>query len=277
MKIGLIGAENFHSKAFSTLFNEKKIFDGFSIDYICGDDDPAKCEALMRDYNIACRCENYEEVIEKADAVMITYRRGSMHAAPAIAALRAGKPAFVDKPFTADSRQAEEIIAAAEETGTPFCGGSTLKVLPVIQEIRSKIKPGTTVTIDYNADPNSPFDGFFFYSPHAVELAMLLCGEDCETLSASRSGSTVVTNLLYPDHQCVLITSPVKEDLHIRLTTNVVEDFTVQIGDAYRYGAEEFVEMVRTGRPARDYAFYRKAVALTEEIVRAYEANTAKS
>ena len=277
MKIGLIGAENYHSRAFAGLFQQEKRFPGFEIDCIYGEDDPVKCEAVLREFGIAHRCGSEAEVIERSDAVMITYRRGDAHAAPAIAALEAGKPAFVDKPFTADLAQAEAVVAAARRTGTPFCGGSTLKAMPLIGELRGKVRPGAVVTIDYNADPESPYGGFFYYSPHAVELAMALCGRQPLEVAATRTGGTVITNLLYPHCQCVLVTSPIKEKLDIRITTNLVEDFPIDDSMGYRYGAEEFVEMVASGRAARDYDFYLDSVRLTERITACYEGHTAQS
>lgn len=272
MNIGLIGAENFHSKAFAGLFNEQKLFEGFTASYICGADDPEKCAALEKEFNLI-HCDSEEEVIEKSDAVMITYRRGSDHAAAAKKALKARKPVFIDKPFTADVSEAEELIKLAKETGTPLCGGSTLKVMPIMQEIKDKIKEGMIVTIDYNADPESMYDGYYYYSPHAVELAMFFLGEKCKKLYAARCGTTVTANLLYEHNQCLLLTSPIKEDLHIRLTGSHVEDFTIDIGTAYRYGAEEFVQMIKTGKPMQNYSFYVESVKMMKEIMENYESN----
>ena len=99
MKVGLIGAENFHSRAFSDIFNKRKLFAGFQITAIYGGDDPEKCKVLCEEFGIPKSCSSEKEVIDCCDAVMITYRRGSMHAAPALEALKAGKPVFIDKPF----------------------------------------------------------------------------------------------------------------------------------------------------------------------------------
>ena len=109
-----------------------------------------------------------------------------------------------------DRAEAQKIVDTARETGTPFCGGSTLKNLPVIEEIRSAIVPGCTVSIDYNADPESPFGGFYFYGAHAAELCLILCGENYSEVHARRAGQEIVTDVTYPDRQCVLITSPIK-------------------------------------------------------------------
>lgn len=270
MKVGLIGAENFHSRAFSDIFNRRKLFPGFEITAIYGGDDPEKCMTLCEEFGISQNCGSEQEVIDSCDAVMITYRRGSMHAAPAIAALRAGKPVFIDKPFTCDVTEAQRIVDIARETGTPFCGGSTLKNLPVIDEIRRVITPGCTVSIDYNADPESPFGGFYFYGAHAAELCLILCGEDYSEVHSRRAGQEIVTAVTYPDKQCVLITSPIKEDLDIRVSGARVQDFKVTIDEAYRYKAEVFVQMCRDGKLTRDPAYYVKTVSFMDEIVKSY-------
>ncbi|MCL2772692.1 MAG: Gfo/Idh/MocA family oxidoreductase [Oscillospiraceae bacterium] len=109
MKIGLIGAQNSHSRHFCETINKNKKFDDAVISYIYGGDDPAECRKLCADYRLE-ECSSEEELIEKSDAVVITYRKGSIHYKPAINALKAGKPLFNDKPFVTDSREAKEII-----------------------------------------------------------------------------------------------------------------------------------------------------------------------
>ena len=248
MRVGLIGAENFHSRAFSDIFNRRKLFPGFEITAIYGEDDPEKCAALCEEFGISQSCASEQELIDTCDAVMITYRRGSMHAAPAIAALRAGKPVFIDKPFTCDVAEAQKIVDTARETGTPFCGGSTLKNLPVIEEIRSAIVPGCTVSIDYNADPESPFGGFYFYGAHAAELCLILCGENYSEVHARRAGQEIVTDVTWAR----------------------VQDFKVTIDEAYRYKAEVFVQMCQDRKLTRDPAYYVKTVSFMDEIVKSY-------
>ena len=48
-------------------------------------------------------------------------------------AICAGKPVFVDKPFTTDIAQATELINAAKRKNVQLMGGSTLKFLPEVK------------------------------------------------------------------------------------------------------------------------------------------------
>ena len=79
-----------------------------------------------------------------------------------------------------------------------------------------------------------------------------------------------MTDVTYPDRQCVLITSPIKEDLDIRVSGARVQDFKVTIDEAYRYKAEVFVQMCQDRKLTRDPAYYVKTVSFMDEIVKSY-------
>ena len=92
---------------------------------------------------------------------MVLQRRGSQHYDPAMKTVMRGKPIFIDKPFTSDLYQATKVIELAKEKNVPVLGGSTLKLLPKIQEITNLIKEKEpdTVIIRYQADERSIYDG----------------------------------------------------------------------------------------------------------------------
>src|ERR1019366_1438533 len=63
-------------------------------------------------------CSEYEEVLRdsEVDAVLIA-SRNQHHAAQALAALRAGKHVFVEKPMALTAEESGELCAAMEESG----------------------------------------------------------------------------------------------------------------------------------------------------------------
>ncbi len=268
MNIGLIGAQSFHSKAFSQIFNRDNLFPGCKITAICGSDDIEKRDELVSEYGIINCLETEAEVIDTCDAVLITYRLGEMHAAPAITALKAGKPCFIDKPLVRDSAEMAKIIAASKEGGVPFCGGTTLKELPAVKAIKNEITPGATVIIDYNADPESPFGGYAFYGAHSAELLLFLCGIDYENIAVSRSGRQSMVLAKYADRQGVLVASEIKEELDIAVSGAFTKNYNIKIGDAYIYMAKKFINMIKTRELPDSYEFHSKTVELINEIER---------
>ena len=257
MNIGIIGAENSHARHFCKAIKITSIY---------GADDPAECARLCDEFGLE-QCGSEAELIAKSDAVVVTYRKGSMHYAPVMAALRAGKPVFNDKPFACDLREAREIVALAAELGVPLTGGTSLKGLPELPAVREAIGPGSTVVISFAADPGSPYDGYWFYGIHAAELCVLLCGREFTQVQAFENRGVVVSHVNYPDRQCILVTAPQSGDLNISVTNDnktTCCELPLNYQDA---GPKEFLAMAQTGRPPRDYAHYTKAVELVGRII----------
>jgi len=265
MKIGLIGAQNSHSRHFCETINKNKLFENAVIGYLYGADDPAECARLCEGYAIA-NCASEEEAIGKSDAVIVTYRKGSEHYRPVINAIKAGKPVFNDKPFTTNLSEAEEIAALAKKLNVPVTGGSSLKLLPDLPEIKKGIAPGSTTVVSFAADPASEYDGYWFYGIHAVELCLELCGLDFISVQAFKNNGVVVTNVAYADKLCVLVTAPQSNNLSVSVSNGGKTACYAVPMDYESAGPKEFVEMAKGGDPPRDYAFYVKSVELTGKI-----------
>jgi len=263
MNIGLVGAENSHARHFCNAIN---ISQAGRIRFIYGADDPVECARLCEEFGLA-QCASEEELIAQSDAVAVTYRKGSEHFAPVMAALRAGKPVFNDKPFACDLREAEQIVALAREMNVPLTGGTGLKGLPALPAIKESIGPGSTVVISFAADPGSAYDGYWFYGIHAAELCVLLCGQDFSSVQAFKNRDVVISHVNYPDRQCVLVTAPQSGELKIAVTnggTTICHELPMNYQDA---GPAEFLAMAQTGRPPRDYPHYTKSVELVSKII----------
>ena len=266
MVIGLIGAQNSHSEHFLEFLNKHKKHDGFSVGYIYGADDPEICARLVSDYGIVS-CANEDEVIEKSDAVVITYRKGSLHYEPAMKVLSAGKPLFNDKPFTSNTEEAKKIVDFAKEKNILICGGSSVKCLEEFESIGKKIQPGDTVVISFPGDPGSEYDGYYFYGIHSVEACLKLLGINYTGVSSMRNGDMVVSAITYPDNKCVLITSPEYARLDI---TIIGKSETVHQDIVMNYqgiGPDEFCNMLKSNKMPREYNYYLTAVKLMTAIV----------
>ena len=270
MKIGLIGAQNSHSKGFCEAINKKPPWEDVSISFIYGADDPEQSKKLCDEFGLA-ECESEEELIEKSDAVAITYRKGSMHYPPAIKVLKAGKPLFVDKPFTANLDEAKEIAELAAKLGVPLCGGSGCKHAPEIAEMKKIIKPGSTVVISYAADPSSEYNGYWFYGCHSAELCLELCGLEYISVQSFRNGDVVVTNVVYADKVCVLVTEPKAYNLSVSVSNSTEGKTVCQLVPYYPDAPSvEFVNMAKNKIVPRGHGFYVKSIELTGQIIESF-------
>ncbi len=267
MKIGIIGTENSHTEHFLKTLNAEKAVPDARVAFLFGDDDPEKAGKLAALFG-AEFCESADELIEKSDAVAITYRRGSRHPEPAMKVIRAGKPLFNDKPFAASLSDAAKIVALAEEKGVPVTGGSNLKGLPELPEIRSEIKEGSVITISFAADPASEYDGYWFYGIHSAELCLTLCGPDFTSVEAWRNGDAVTAAVAYPDKTCLILNTPSSADLRIAVTNGGTTRAWLVPLNYQSVGPKEFCDMIRTGNMPRDPRHFVRAAELTEEIIK---------
>lgn len=266
MKIGLIGAQNSHSRHFCEVINKKRPWDDVIISYLYGEDDPAEAKRLCDEFEITA-CSSEHEVIEKSDALIVTYRKGSIHYQPVMKALEAGKPVFNDKPFACDIGEAQKIIKSASERGIMLNGGSSLKNLPGLAAVKESITPGSTTVITFSADPDSEYDGYWFYGCHAVEVCLTLFGLDYISAQSFKNNNAVITNVAYPDKLCIIATTPQSNKLAVSVSNagkTICYDVPMNYESA---GPEEFVSMIKTGKLPRSYEFYAKAVELTGKII----------
>lgn len=268
MNIGIIGAENSHTRHFCQVFNGEKRHEAYRVTHLYGQDAPETAAALAKEYGLV-QAGSEEELIAAVDAVVVTYRKGSLHFAPVMKALRAGKPVFNDKPFSTDAAKAAEIAAYAQEQNLLLCGGSNLKSLPDIKRLKETIQPGSDITISFAADPGSPYDGYWFYGIHLAELCVELMGEGFTSVAATRNGSRVKAEVNYATGKAQLVTSPDKEELTITVCRDGIEtrhDIRMQYESV---GPDEFATMLASGKPPRAYSSYAAAVRLLADIIRA--------
>lgn len=111
VKIGLIGCGMVAQVMHLPYLRESS--DRFEIGALC-DVSPDLVKTLGRIYQVPRTFTDYRAMLDQADldAVMVLTPH---HAAPAIAAARAGKHVFVEKPMVVNLEEADELIDAARE------------------------------------------------------------------------------------------------------------------------------------------------------------------
>ena len=244
VSLGIIGCQSKHAEFFGEIFNKQKLFNGFSVDYICPVDEPQRLPYVLGLTDIPHVCDSAAELIQRSDAVLVCTRRGETHLEYAGSAMRAGKPVFTDKPFTADVQQAAELVALSRKLNIPLTAGSTICFTPDAVGIKKQIAEAGCAILQYKADPDSEFGGYSFYGSHLTDLCSMWF-DGAVAVSALRNGKNVTSTVEYPDRQVVLL-SALEAD-RPQVTALGANAFSLLINDepCYRCGMEAFVAAMR--------------------------------
>jgi predicted dehydrogenase len=132
---------------------------------------------------------SYDELLERCDAVAIATPTGS-HAELVIAAARAGRPVFCEKPISSDRATTVEVLDAVAAAGVPLQVGlhrrfdpdwvSVAQRLPELGEVtlfRTSLRDMTPPPVEFIAGSG----GFFAdVTVHDLDVARWLVGEVVE-------------------------------------------------------------------------------------------------
>jgi predicted dehydrogenase len=153
-------------------------------------------EAFARQKNFRLAA-NYEALLAGPgiDAVILTTPH-STHAAQVIAAAKAGKHVFCEKPFTLTKREAEDAVAAVRQAGVTLALGYNRRFHPEMVSLREMVRSGGLGTIlhieatmtfpnalalspaHWRADKDeTPCGGLTPMGVHAIDGMIDLCGE----------------------------------------------------------------------------------------------------
>jgi predicted dehydrogenase len=97
------------------------------------------------------------------DAVVLATPH-SLHAAQVVAAARAGKHVFCEKPFTLTKREAEDAVAAVRKAGVTLGLGYNRRFHPEMRKLRDMIRAGDLGTI-LHVEATMTFPNVLFINP----------------------------------------------------------------------------------------------------------------
>ncbi len=126
-------------------------------------------------------CSDYDEVLKdpQIDAVLIA-SRNQHHAAQSLAALRAGKHVFVEKPMALTAAECRQLCTAVEETGKQLTVGFNRRFAPYYRELKDKLGRRAAIrpAVKVQCRINSPgISGSYWMADPAIGGAIL--GEAC--------------------------------------------------------------------------------------------------
>ena len=126
-----------------------------------------------------------DELLKLVDAVMIESVDGRPHLRQARPAFKAGKPVFIDKPFTASLADAREIVRLSKAAGVPFFSSSCSRFQPSIARLRTKAGVGKVTKAQGSGplsfEPHHP--DLFWYGIHGVEALYTMLGRGCTSVT----------------------------------------------------------------------------------------------
>jgi predicted dehydrogenase/threonine dehydrogenase-like Zn-dependent dehydrogenase len=138
----------------------------------------ARAKTYAERYQAAYSTTDYQQILEDRDTnLVVIVSRNQFHAPQSLAALRAGKHVFVEKPMALTLDECRELHAAARESGMQFTVGFNRRFAPfyVAQKKRLARREGPAVI---NVRVNSPgISGAYWMADPAIGGAIL--GEAC--------------------------------------------------------------------------------------------------
>ena len=258
-RVGIIGTENSHAMSFAKQINLDKLPSGerkypdMQVVGVYGAD-KATAQEVAEKAGVDFIPENPEELLGRVDAVMVTARKGSEHLGYALPFIEKGMPVFVDKPIASDPQEALEIFRAAKKSGSPITGGSGCKLAYDVVMIESvvdrMVSSGKMITasMNFSADLNSVYDGFYFYAPHLVEMALAAFGYDMKSVRAFENHGCVTVIAHYDRYDLTLHFTPGANGSSCTIYTqekNIYREIDIAL--IFQQETENFAHMVRTG------------------------------
>ncbi len=272
-KVGIIGTENTHASAFIEIFKNDPLYSDIEVVCVGGMYEESN-KALQEKYGVEI-INDANEMVKKVDAAMITCRDGKYHASYAIPFVMAGKPLFVDKPFTVDPSEAKQLVELAKEKGSLMVGGSSVKsaydVLMLENAVKTNPKDVRGGTLVAPVNMQNEYGGFFFYSSHLAEMCLRIFGKNPLAVTAKAFNGNVAALVEYEDYTVSL---QFVGDSYVYfgqiVNKNGVYARNIDISLTYRHECEQFADMLRNGKMAHTYEELILPVFLMNAIYDSY-------
>lgn len=136
-------------------------------------------EALefMKEYDIEPK-QNYDEILaDPAIDAVVLVTPNSQHVEQTLAAIKAGKHVFCEKPFSLDGQGAQQCIDAAAEAGLTLGVGYSRRFHPEMDSLREKVRNGDLGTI-LHIEATMTFPNALYLEPGAwrADVSETPCG-----------------------------------------------------------------------------------------------------
>jgi predicted dehydrogenase len=259
LRIGIVGSENTHVDHIVDCLNRERARPGVEVVGLAGG-------ATERNLAIAAAgaiphlVDRVEDLVELADALVVTDRHGGLHHEHARPFLELGRPVWIDKPLACDVTDARAIIDTAAASGALLTSYSTLRHVPDTEDLvreAATLGDRQAVVVSGPADPSSEYGGIFFYGIHVVDIALRLAPGPLGPIRVERGGAIVVATTMVGDvHVTIHFVRPDDQDNRVPFHAVAVGRGGIAAreigtpGNYVEYGLDAFLGMANTGKAA---------------------------
>ncbi len=274
-KVAFLGVENSHANSFLTFIKNGEYPDVEVAGIYSYDAEVTK--KLSEEYSVPVM-ENYDSLVGEVDGIVVTARHGSNHYKYAKPYIEKSIPMFIDKPITSDPKEAVEFMNECQKHSVRLAGGSMLKHDVQVNEIKDIINKDKSALRSGFAccpiQPNSMYDGFWFYSQHLVETVLTAFGKDVKKVFASQNGMAVNVIFRY-DGFDVLGTYPEEANVYFIAATlaSGMESRKIDLQGAAKKEFDEFYNVLNGGEMTFTYNEFIKPVFTIDAIMKSMETN----
>lgn len=185
VRVGVIGAGAWGKNHVRTLSSLPET----ELAAVC-DLDAGVRERIARQYPGTFVTDSPAALLSRVEAVVIA-STARTHAELGRAALAAGVPALIEKPFALTVADAEGLAEAAAARGVPLMAGHLLVYHPVVDRLRQLVTEGALGNLYYlysqrvNLGQVRPDENALWsFGPHDVSVALFLLGDRPRTVAA---------------------------------------------------------------------------------------------
>ncbi|PHN08652.1 Gfo/Idh/MocA family protein [Flavilitoribacter nigricans] len=273
IRIGIIGAENSHTRGFGKMFNIDKLFPGVEVKYVWGETEEFAKDAMERG-GIPNMVKDPKEMMGKIDALIVDHRHAKYHLEAAEPFVKAGIPTFVDKPFCYRLEKGVKFLEMARKAGTPVTSYSSIAHSEGTLDMREQLQELGEINQIIRSGPvelDSKYGGVFFYGVHIVQPLLYLFDQKVEKVRITQNGQNSGANLVFDNGMMASLVFTTKkygwqtfvetEDGLVELTPRKEE-----AKPAKNY--VDMVEMFRTGTEPRSHESILEGVAVLEALER---------
>ena len=279
--VGILGTENSHANVFCKAFNVigengSSQYPDFNVNLAYGEY-PESNKKLVDRFTTVEIANSIDEMVDKVDCAMVTSRDGKHHARLAMPFIKAGKPCFIDKPFTNGVEDALLLLKTAKETGAVVCGGSSLKYNEHVLALKkAKEEMGEKFHCGYMSAPidyKSEYGGFWFYAAHLAEMCMEIFGFNPKAVVATINNDSVHAIVEYDKYSITLDFAEKCPFTYCGLVTG--EEKTVykdiELDYTFRSEIDVFEKVVKEKVMPHSYEELLAPIVMLEAIIKSYE------
>ncbi|HBG26062.1 MAG: hypothetical protein A2Y10_03070 [Planctomycetes bacterium GWF2_41_51] len=272
IRIGIVGAESSHAGAIADVINIKKWIKGFKVDYIWGETKDA-ADKTAANYCIPNIVENPSQMMDKIDAVLIAHRDGKHHLKAAMPFIKAGIPAFIDKPLCCRLSEGKKFMDLCSKSNVPITSFSVLPLQVSFKKFLKKLPSAgklLAASIQGTCNVNGPYGGVYFLGPHLVEMALSAFGNNIEEVSLQENRGNGVCKFFYDDSLIVTLNC-IPSGMNAYGIT-IIGDKKCSYepipfdSNWYITGIQTFTRMFKTGKMPYAYESLLKPVQILEAL-----------